>query len=82
MSNVLTAHGQQSSSEGRCEDIQAEATTDEVGPYVDKKYTASSAPVRRVVVIGKWTVAGCVGWLIVMLLYSIDMLNVCWTTTR
>jgi hypothetical protein len=45
-------------------DEQADATALEVGAYVERKYTASRPPERRVVVMGKWTVAGCVGWLI------------------
>lgn len=49
--------------EGR--DIQAEATAPDVGAYFERKYTASRPPVSRVVVMGKCTVAGCVGWLIV-----------------
>jgi len=43
--------------------LQEDATAVAVGAYVDKKYTASSPPVNKVVVIGKWTVAGCAGWL-------------------
>jgi hypothetical protein len=48
----------------RDQDEQADATAPEVGAYVERKYTASRPPVRRVVVMGKWTVAGWVGWLI------------------
>jgi hypothetical protein len=47
-------------------DVQAEATAPEVGAYFERKYTASRPPVNRVVVMGKCTVAGCVGWLILM----------------
>jgi len=45
-------------------DVQAEATALDVGAYFERKYTASRPPVSRVVVMGKCTVAGCVGWLI------------------
>lgn len=44
--------------------LKVEATSVEVGAYVDRKYTASSAPVRTVVVMGKWTVAGCLGLIV------------------
>ena len=47
-------------------DLQVEATAPEVGAYLERKYTASRAPVRKVVVMGKCTVAGCVGWLILV----------------
>jgi hypothetical protein len=47
------------------ETILVEATIDAVGPNMDAKYAASRPPVSTVVVIGKWTVAGCAGWLIV-----------------
>jgi hypothetical protein len=45
--------------------VQVEATSVAVGAYVDAKYTASSPPESSVVVMGKWTVAGCAGWLMV-----------------
>jgi hypothetical protein len=58
--------------EGGREDEQVEATAPEVGPYVERKYTASRAPVRRVVVMGKCTVAGWVGWLMFAVLGGSD----------
>lgn len=42
-------------------DVLAEAMAVEVGPYLESQYIASRPPVRSVVVMGKWTVAGCVG---------------------
>lgn len=62
MSNVLTSWRQQSSSLESRQDLQVEATRLEVGAYVERKNMASSAPVSKVVVMGKWTVAGCLGW--------------------
>jgi hypothetical protein len=48
--------------------VQVEATSVAVGAYVDAKYTASSPPESSVVVMGKWTVAGCAGWLMVKII--------------
>jgi hypothetical protein len=44
--------------------ILADATRPAVGAKVEAKYAASSPAVKSVVVMGKWTVAGWAGWLI------------------
>jgi hypothetical protein len=43
--------------------LMVDAMIPAVAGYVEAAQAASRAPVRKVVVMGKWTNAGCFGWL-------------------